>query len=159
MGDPRKQQRKYEKPFRPWDDQRMEDEERLMDRYGLKRKKEIWKAQSLLRQVQRQARELAAEEDEEKTKKLKNKVENMGLTGEDPSIDNILELRIEDILDRRLQSIVDSQGFANTPKQARQFIVHGHVRIDDKRMEYPSFLVPEGLENEIEINDKVLDNE
>ncbi|MFB6089094.1 MAG: 30S ribosomal protein S4 [Candidatus Aenigmatarchaeota archaeon] len=159
MGDPRKQQSKYEKPFRPWDDQRMKNEERLMNEYGLRRKKEIWKAQSLLRQIRRQARELAAEEDEEKSNQLRNKVRNMGLTGEDPSLDDILELELEDLLKRRLQSLLDSKGLANTPKQARQFVVHGHVKVNGRRMKYPSFLVPKDLESEIEIDEKVLDNE
>lgn len=159
MGDPRKQQSKYEKPFRPWDDQRMADEERLMNKYGLKRKKEIWKAQSLLRQIRRQARELAAEEDEKKTENLKNKVVSMGLTEKDPTLDQILELRLEDVLNRRLQSLVNSKELANTPNQARQFIVHGHVEVGDKRMKYPSFLVPKKLEDKIEIDGKVLNNE
>lgn len=159
MGDPRKQKRKFEKPLRPWDRQRMETENKIKNKFGLKRKQEIWKSQSFLRNIRRQARELAAVEDKDRQDNLLNKAEKLGLIGKNPELDDILELDLEDILNRRLQTLVYKKGFANTPKQARQFIVHGHVNVGNKKIEYPSFLVPNNLENEIKVDDKVLNNE
>ncbi len=40
----KKQRKKYEVPKRPWDKERIEKEKKLKKDYGLKRKKEIWRA-------------------------------------------------------------------------------------------------------------------
>lgn len=157
MGDPRKQKKKYERPFRPWDQDRMKKESNLKEDYGLRRKKEIWKAQSELRKLRRLARNLAVSEDTEKKKEILNKVKKLGLVEKGENLDEILELKVEDVLDRRLQSLVFKKSLANTSKQARQFIVHGHVKVGDKVIKYPSFLVPKKLENEISIKEKVKD--
>jgi len=50
-------------------------------------------------------------------------------------------LSVKDVLNRRLQSIVYRKGFARSAKQARQFIVHRHVIINDKEMTVPGYLV------------------
>lgn len=157
MGGPRKQKKKYERPFRPWDQDRMKKEANLKEDYGLRRKKEIWKAQSELRKLRRLARRLAVSEDTEKKKEILNKAKKLGLVEKGENLDEILELKVEDVLDRRLQSLVFRKGLANTPKQARQFVVHGHVKVGDKVIKYPSFLVPKQLENEISIKEKVKD--
>lgn len=158
MGDPRKQRKKYEKPLIPWDEKRIDDEREILDHYGLKRKKEILKAESFLRNLRRRARRLAAEEDEEEKGKLLEKCKNLGLIDEE-SLDNVLKIELRDILERRLQTVVSKLSGVQTAKQARQFIVHGHVRIGGRRIETPSFLVPKEMENEIEVNKKVTEVE
>ena len=60
MGDPKFLRRRYDTPKHPWEATRMEEERKLLDRYGLKNKRELWKAQSTLRGFRRQARELQA---------------------------------------------------------------------------------------------------
>jgi len=56
---------------------------------------------------------------------------------------------VEDILGRRLQTLVYIHGLARTPKQARQLIVHGHIAIDERKVRVPSYLVRKDEEEKI----------
>ncbi|OYT41525.1 MAG: 30S ribosomal protein S4 [Candidatus Aenigmarchaeota archaeon ex4484_224] len=71
------------------------------------------------------------------------------------TLDDVLGLTVRDILERRLQTIVYRKGLANTPKHARQLIVHGHVYINGRRIVWPSYLVPRDEEDKIEVRLKV----
>ncbi len=151
MGDPKKQRKKYETPLRPWDQKRIEEEVEIIKKYGLRRKNEIYRAESILRNFRRRARELAARKNEKQEKELIEKLNKLGIIEKDASLDDVLELKLEDILNRRLQTIVFKKGLAKTPKQARQFIVHGHVKVDKVKIKWPSFLVPKKFEKDIQL--------
>ncbi|EQD26450.1 30S ribosomal protein S4P, partial [mine drainage metagenome] len=60
MGDPKFARRSYDTPKHPWEQVRMDEERKLLVKYGLKNKRELWKAQSQLRDIRRQARQLQA---------------------------------------------------------------------------------------------------
>jgi len=145
----RKLKKKLKRPKRPWDKERIEEEKELLKKYGLRRKREIWKAKEILRKFRRRARRLIAEKDKEKERILIEKLYNMGLLEKNATLDDVLGLTVENILDRRLQTLVYKLGLAKTPKQARQFIVHGHIAFEGRRCVYPSLLVPRGKEKEI----------
>jgi len=117
--------------------------------YGLRRKKEILRAESILRNYRKLARELAASRDETREAILMAKLRKIGLVDDQASLDEILALTIENILDRRLQTIIFKKGLARTPVQARQFIVHGHIAIDGQKTRWPSTLIPIEKENSI----------
>lgn len=150
----KKQKKKFEKPLRPWDKTRIEEERKIIQNYGLRRKKEIWKTESILRNYRRLARNLAAKRDKEKEKILLDKLFRMGLIGKDADLDDVLALTVEKLLDRRLQTLVFKKGLALTPKQARQFIVHGHIAVDGRRVKWPSMIVPISKENKINLYEK-----
>ena len=59
-------------------------------------------------------------------------------------------------LERRLDNIVYRMRFASSRKQARQFVSHGHVLVNGKRVNIPSFLVRVGDKVEIKENSKKL---
>lgn len=142
--------RKFKKPRRPWDRERMGKEGELIRTYGLRRKHEIWKAESILRSFRRRARNLAARRDKEREKILLDKLYRMGLLSKDASLDDVLSLTVEGLLERRLQTVVFKKNIANTPKQARQFITHGHIAVDGRRTVYPSYFVSRENEGKIE---------
>lgn len=48
------------------------------------------------------------------------------------------------LLERRLDNVVLNLGLANSRYHARQMIAHGNIRVNDKRMDIPSFLVRQG---------------
>ena len=48
------------------------------------------------------------------------------------------------LLERRLDAVVYRLKFAPTPFAARQFINHGHMKVNGRRVNIPSFLVKEG---------------
>ncbi|EDY36621.1 ribosomal protein S4 [Aciduliprofundum boonei T469] len=148
MGDPRFNRKKYETPKHPWEADRIKEEWELQKKYGLKNKREIWKAKSLLRNFRGQARQLQAKlrygnpQAEKEQKLLFDKLIRLGILNEaNATLDAVLSLTVEDILRRRLQTIVYLKGLARTPKQARQFIVHGHIAIGDRKVTIPSYLV------------------
>lgn len=153
--------KKYERPARPYDKQRIEQEAQLMKTYGLRKKVEIWKTEGLIRKYRRLARELAAKEDKDKEKILIEKLVKLGALNEGATLDDVLELTIETFLNRRLQTVVKSKGLATTVRQARQMIVHGRVKISGRKITYPSYLVSrqeENLINTIQSATKVVKN-
>lgn len=148
----RRQGKNYETPERAWQQERIEEEKRLREDFGLSNKKEVWKAQSTVRQFRRQARNINAEDDEEQRDELLQKLSSLGMIDEDASITDILDLGVEDILERRLQTIVYRRGLADTPKEARQMITHGHIMIDDRKVTVPSYKVREDEETDIRVS-------
>jgi len=150
----KRQKRKFERPKRPWDKARIEEERKLMQNYGLRRKKEIWRVESLLRNYRRLARGLAAKRDKEKEKILLDKLFRTGLVNKDANLDDVLALTVENVLDRRLQTLVFKKGLAQTIRQARQHVVHGHVAFDGRRVRWPSMLIPLGGEKKISFYEK-----
>ena len=150
----KKQKKKFEKPLRPWDKTRIEEERKITQNYGLRRKREIWKTESILRNYRRIARNLAAKRDKEKEKILLDKLFKIGLITKDADLDDVLALTIEKLLDRRLQTLVFKKGLASTPKQARQFIVHGYIAVDGRRIKWPSMIISTSEENKISLYGK-----
>jgi small subunit ribosomal protein S4 len=145
----RKIRTKIKRPRTPWDKERIDRENLLMKTYGLKRKKEIWKAESTLRSFRRRARDLAAKKDKPQEKILLDKLQKLGLLNKDSSLDDVLGLTVESLLNRRLQTFVLKDKLANTPKQARQLITHGHIAVDGRKTIYPSFIITQNLEKKI----------
>lgn len=152
MGDPKRQRKQYATPQRPWDSDRIDEESVLVGDYGLKSKKEVWRTETLLRDFRREARKLMAAtgaQADKESRQLLDKLHTLGLVEEDSEIVDVLSLDIEDLLDRRLQSIVYDKDLANTPNQARQMIVHGHINIGDREVKEPGYLVPVEEEKEV----------
>lgn len=150
MGDPKFSRKKYEVPLHPWEKDRIEKEGALLKKYGLKNKREIWKAETFLRKIRGRARELLAggEIEEEKDRSL-NHLAKLGLLPPKSTLDDMLALNIESIFSRRLQTMVYLKGLASTPRQARQFIIHGHVAVNGKKVRVPSYMVEKSDEEEI----------
>jgi len=144
MGDPKKQRKKYTKPKHPWQHDRIEEEKELIKDYGLKNKKEIWKIVTLLRGFSNQVKNLVAlktEQAEKEKEQLLKRLQSLGLIKKTAQLDDVLSLTPKDIMERRLQTIVHRKGLAKSMKQARQFIVHGHIKIKDKKITVPSYVV------------------
>ncbi len=153
MGDPKFLRRTYETPKHPWEAGRMEEEGKLLQKYGLKNKRELWKAQSVLRGFRRQARDLRArlragsEQARRETELLLGRLTRLGVLAPGaPTLDDVLALTTEDVLKRRLEWVVFTRGLAPTVRGGRQWIVHGHFAIGDHRMTRPGYLVPSAEE-------------
>jgi small subunit ribosomal protein S4 len=148
VGDPKFLRRTYDTPKHPWEAARMEEERKLLERYGLKNKRELWKAQSILRGFRGQARELQARvrtgepQAQRETEQLLARLTRLGLLAVGtPTLDDVLALATEDVLRRRLETIVVGRSLAPTPESARQWIVHGHFAVGDHRVTRPGYLV------------------
>ncbi|WP_457613753.1 30S ribosomal protein S4 [Methanocaldococcus sp.] len=154
MGDPRRRFKKsYETPNHPWIKDRIEREKELCKKYGLRRKREVWKAETILRKYRRQARRLISDRTEQGAKEavqLFNVLRKYGILKiENPTLDDVLSLTVEDILERRLQTLVFRKGLARTPRQARQLIIHRHIAVDGRVVTSPSYMVSVEEEDKI----------
>ncbi|MCK5547965.1 MAG: 30S ribosomal protein S4 [Thermoplasmata archaeon] len=158
MGDPKFKRRKWESPKHPWEKERFKEEAELLKKFGLKNKRELWKAKSLLRRFRHRARILQAqlrygEEQAEKEKKeLIEMLWKFGLVKENASLDDILALDLDAVLNRRLQTMTFKKGIAFTHRHARQLITHGHVAIAGRKVTIPSYLMKRNEEESIEYN-------
>ncbi len=145
MGDPKFSRKKFKRPSHPWQKARIVEEEHLKKKYAYKNKCELWKVTSKLRNIRAQARSLipriGTKQGDLEKKQLIDKLLRYGLISDKADLDDILKLSIEDLLNRRLQSLIFKKGLANTVKQARQLIVHGHVCVGDRAVTSPSYFV------------------
>lgn len=155
MGKPKFSRKRYDTPSHPWQEQRIHSENELIRKYGLKNKRDIWKAETTLRNYRGQARELLAKvdsDDPQEKKEINQLLTHLtryNILPLNSTLDDVLALETEAILARRLQTLTYLKGLANTPKQARQLIVQGHIAIGDKRITIPSYKISKREENEI----------
>ena len=153
MGDPKRQRRKFAAPKYPWSKAQLDAELRLLGEYGLRNKRELRRHQATLSGYWTRARELQALPQEERFKpqnELISKLQSYGLVTEGANLDNVLDLKIENLLDRRLQTYVQRLNLAKTPQQARQLITHGHISVKGRKATAPSYLVKREDEREID---------
>ena len=144
MGDPKTPRRIWKKPKRPLNYNLMMDELKTLGTFGLKTKRELWKARTNLSKLRHQARSLLALRQEirkEKEPVLINSLSKIGLVDKNSTLDAVLNLQVTDLLSRRLQTIVQRKLYFKTPYHARQAIVHGHVMIGDRIVTIPSYIV------------------
>jgi len=127
-----------------WTTDQLSGELYIMGSYGLRNKRELWKAQTEVARIRNQARALLAlstEARSEKEKRLLNFLNRLGLVKEGATLDDILNLKAEDLLERRLQTIVMKKSGTKSPYQARQIVSHGHVSIGNRKVNIPGYLV------------------
>lgn len=150
MGHPRKARKKYDTPPHPWNADRIKEENKLTNKYGLKTKKEIWKAETMVRRYRRDARHLlglSTEQTAKERNQLLGHLVKLGFLSEGAKLEDVLNLTVEDVLQRRLQTMVHKKGLSRTAKEARQFVIHGHIALDGKKIDSPSYLVKKGQED------------
>lgn len=144
MGDPKKQRKKYDTPRFRWRKDILQEELKLLGQYGLRNKHELWRHKTLLSKTRGIARSLISKTTEERAKmenELLARLKKQGILQETAVLDNVLDLSIEDLLERRLQTIVFRKGLTRTIFQARQLITHGHVTINNRRVTIPGYIV------------------
>lgn len=155
MGDPGKPRKKYSRPRHPWKKERIDEENKLVEDYGLKNKKEIWRMRATLKKFTGQAKKLATirnKQDEKEKAQLLARVERLGLVKQGANLETVLGLNVNDILQRRLQTILFKKGLAKTLKQSRQFITHKKVYVGAKKITVPSYMVLKEEEHIITIS-------
>ena len=162
MGDTKNFRRVWKKQKRPFNFDLKMEELKILGTFGLKTKRELWKARTELSRVRNQARSLLAlrqEIREEKEPILMNSLSRVGYVESDATLDDVLNLEINDLLARRLQTIVQKKFYFKTPYQARQAVSHGHVLIGDKVVNIPSYLVNVDEEEKVKLTSESIFNE
>lgn len=146
MGHPRRARKQYDTPSHPWNADRIKEENRLVQKYGLKNKKEVWKAATMVKRYRRDARYLLGMSTEQQSigtekNQLLGHLIKLGILDETANLEDILDLTVEDVLRRRLQTMVHRKGLSHTAKEARLFIVHGHIALNGKKINAPGYMV------------------
>ena len=162
MGDTKNFRRVWKKPKRPLNFDLKMDELKILGTFGLKTKRELWKARTELSRVRNQARSLLAlsqDVREQKEPILMNSLSKVGYVQSDATLDDVLNLEINDLLGRRLQTIVQKKFYFKTPYQARQAVSHGHVLIGDQIVNIPSYLVKVDEEDKVKLTSESVFNE
>src|SRR3989344_7109141 len=138
----------YVRPKKAYEKSRILEENALVQKYALKNKREIWKSLAKINYYRSRAKELAKSSMEEQ-KILFDKLNALGIKTN--SISDVFALKIENLLERRLPTIIAKRALAKTPQQARQMVVHKNILIDGKVVNTPSYIVKVTEENSISV--------
>ncbi len=152
MGSIKKLRKKYQTPSHSWEKDRIVEEKEYSREYGLKNKKELWKMSSLLAKFKALAKDAITSQtaqSEKESAQLLSRLRLLGLLNETSMLADVLTLTDKDIFERRLQTVVFRTGLARSIKQSRQFIVHGHIKINNIAISSPSYLVKKSEEENI----------
>jgi small subunit ribosomal protein S4 len=152
MGDPKRTRKSYATPRHPWRRDQLEVELHLIGDFGLRNKRELWRYKTMLSEVRGIARSLLGSTEEERTRlerEYLSKLSRIGVLSESASIDDVLDLDIRDLLERRLQTIVFRRGLAKSLYQARQLVAHGHISVAGKIVSVPGYMVKRDEEGKL----------
>merc|ERR1712046_37450 len=134
-------------PRRAFDKERLDHELQLLGTYGLKNKREIWRMGLVLSKVRAVARTLLTMEEKDPRRifegqALMRRMIRYGILDEDKQrLDYVLGLKLEDFLERRLQTLVFKRGLAKSIHHARVLIRQRHIRVGRQIVTVPSFMV------------------
>jgi len=161
MGDPKFSRSKTQTPTHPWRQARIDEEHALKEKYGLKKTggmREIWKERTSLRRYRNQAMKLIGRVDTSEGHFAKEKEQlitsltRKGLLPEGASVGDVLQIDIDQMLSRRLQSVVYRRGLAPTMRSSRQLIMHGHISIGEQKMTVPGYHILKEEEELLQYN-------
>lgn len=137
----------FKSPRRPFDKERLDNELKICGAFGLKNKRELWRVQLTLSKIRKAARSLLTLDQKSKKRifegqALMKRLMRLGLLSESElKLDYVLKLQVEDFLKCRLQTHVHEIGLAKSIHHARVIVRHGHVTVNNRRVNVPSFMV------------------
>ncbi|KAF6007150.1 ribosomal 40S subunit protein S9B [Brettanomyces bruxellensis] len=144
---PRNHSKTYSVPKRPFEIARLDGELKLCGEYGLKNKHEIYRIGYQLSKIRRAARDLLTMDEKNPRRlfegnALIRRLVRVGILPEDKmKLDYVLSLKIEDFLERRLQTQVFKLGLARSVHHARVLIRQRHIAVGKQLVTIPSFMV------------------
>ena len=162
MGDTKNFRRVWKKPKRPLNFDLKMEELKILGTFGLKTKRELWKARTELSRVRNQARSLLALRQDVRDREepiLLKSLSRVGYVEPDATLDDVLNLELSDLFSRRLQTVVQKKFFFKTPYQARQAVSHGHILIGDRIVNIPSYVVSVDEESKGKLTTESIFNE
>ncbi len=150
MGDPKRIRKKFDSPKDMWSKDRIESEHALKEKYGLKNLRELWQATTEVSRIRRNVRKvLSGKSTDAEGKTISERLARYSIVKQGASLDDLLGVTSEAILERRLQSIALKKGLGRTAKQSRQLITHGFVSVDGRQVKSPGYMVTAAEESKV----------
>ncbi|GKT15190.1 putative multi-domain containing protein [Aduncisulcus paluster] len=147
----------FRPPRRPYEKERLDSEMKIIGRYGLRCKREIWRVSYTLARCRKVARHLLTLEPQDPRRvfegdALLRRLHRQGILPLDKNqLDYVLSLKVEDFLDRRLQTVVFKQSpIAKSIHHSRCLIKQGHIAVGGQVVDNPSFIVRIDSEKKID---------
>ena len=137
----------FKKPRRPFEKERLDAELKIVGEFGLRNKRELWRVQMVLSKMRSRARDLLTLDEADPRRlfegeALLRRMFKYGFLTEDQNkLDYVLALTPQDVLERRLQTLVFKLGLAKSIHHARVLIRQKHIRVGKQIVNVPSFLV------------------
>eukprot|EP01028_Stygiella_incarcerata_P001338 TRINITY_DN1225_c0_g1_i2.p1 TRINITY_DN1225_c0_g1~~TRINITY_DN1225_c0_g1_i2.p1 ORF type:complete len:194 (-),score=47.80 TRINITY_DN1225_c0_g1_i2:144-725(-) len=143
-------------PGRPFEKERIDRELKLCGQFGLRCKREVWRPAYTLAKLRKAARELLTLDPKDPRRvfeggALLRRMTRVGVLDESKqALDYVLGLKVEDLLERRLQTVVLKRGLAKSIHHARVLIRHGHIAVGRQVVNVPSFVVRKDSEQHVD---------
>merc|ERR1711860_180924 len=120
---------------------------KLIGEYGLRNKREVWRVKYALGKIRKAARELLTLDEKDPKRlfegnALLRRLVRIGVLDEGKmKLDYVLGLRVEDFMERRLQTQVFKLGLAKSIHHARVLIRQRHIKVRKQVVNIPSYIV------------------
>eukprot|EP00180_Rhodochaete_pulchella_P000394 Plantae.Rhodophyta-Rhodochaete_pulchella.ctg12750.p2 GENE.Plantae.Rhodophyta-Rhodochaete_pulchella.ctg12750~~Plantae.Rhodophyta-Rhodochaete_pulchella.ctg12750.p2 ORF type:complete len:165 (-),score=26.74 Plantae.Rhodophyta-Rhodochaete_pulchella.ctg12750:227-721(-) len=130
----------------------------IVGKYGLRNKREVWRVMLVLSRMRSSARTLLTLDEKDQRRlfegaALLRRCTRLGLLDETKqSLDYVLSLKVQDFLERRLQTQVFKLGLAKSIHHARVLIRQRHIRVGKQMVNVPSFLVQTDSQKHIDFS-------